>query len=65
MIFFLPTATQWQTCPVLAARRIGFFFQLELKKEKEQEVWLGKRFAVTGNGARADTKYKLQQQHVH
>ena len=39
MIFFFPTATQWQACPVLmaavafAARRIGFFFLTGIKEE--------------------------------
>ena len=39
MIFFLPTDTQWQACPVLmaavafAARRIGFFFPTRIKEE--------------------------------
>ena len=48
MIFFSPTATQWQVRPVLmaavafAARRIGFFFQLELRKKTEQEIVVGK-----------------------
>ena len=39
MIFFFPTATQWQACPVpmaavaFAARRIGFFFSSAITEE--------------------------------
>ena len=38
MIFFFPTATQWQACPVsmagvaFAARRIGLFFATGMKE---------------------------------
>ena len=48
MIFFVPTATQWQACPVLmaavalAAGRIGFLFQLGLRKKTEGEIVVGK-----------------------
>ena len=41
MMFFFPTASQWQMCPVLmaavafAALRIGFFFSAGIKEENE------------------------------
>ena len=64
MIFFFPTATQWQKCPVLmatvafAARRIGFFFQLGLKKETEQEIVVGK--TVFGYWQRSARRHQTQ-----
>ena len=64
MIFFFLTATQWQACPVLmaavalAARRIGFFLKLAVRKETEQEIVVGK--AVLGYWRRSTRRQQLQ-----
>ena len=64
MIFFFPTATQLQGCPVFmaavafATRRIGFFFQLGLRKKMEHEIVV--RETIFGYWHRSARRNQLQ-----
>ena len=64
MIFFFPTATQSQTCPVLmpavafAARRIELFYQQGLMKKTEQDIVVGK--TVFGSWRRTACRHQVQ-----